>query len=61
MQIHTYYIHFSSSAMFIVPLSSKVYSFGLQEKLVQTIMKSHQYPEVLAQKNMMLRVEFYSS
>lgn len=61
MQIHTHYIHFSSGVMFILPLSPKVCSFGLQEKLVQGVMKCHWYPEVLAQKNMILRVEIYSS
>lgn len=63
MQIHTYYILFYSGVvlLYILPLSPKVYSFHLQEKLVQELWKSHWYPEVLAQKNMMLRVEINSS
>lgn len=37
-------------------------SFVHQEKLVHgVIMTSHQYPEVLAQKNMMLMVDIFSS
>lgn len=61
MQIHTYYIHFSSGVMFILPLSPKAYSFDLQEKLIERVIESHWYPEVLAQKNIMVRVEIYSS
>lgn len=33
MQIHTHYTHFSSDVMFTLPLSTKAYSFGLQEKI----------------------------